>query len=84
MKKILNKIKPFIVNEFKKSGAYTEISKPEADKDGDFSWDMKTTAGAESHAMLSVENGEFILLVMTNVQAAADDFSNMIGSIKQK
>ncbi len=72
------------VNEFKKSGAYTEISKPEADKDGDFSWDMKTTAGAESHAMLSVENGEFILLVMTNVQAAADDFSNMIGSIKQK
>ena len=72
------------VSEFQKSGAYTEISKPEADKDGDYSWDMKTTAGAESHAMLTIEEGEFVLLVMTNVEAAADDFSNMIGSIKQK
>ena len=72
------------VGEFKKSGAYTEIGTPEADKDGDFAWDMKTTAGAESHAMLTVEEGKFILLVMTNVQNAPDDFTNMLGSIKQK
>ncbi len=70
--------------EFKKSGAYTEISTPEADKDGDFSWDMKTQAGAESHAMLTVEEGKFILMVMTNVQNAPDDFTAMLDSIKQK
>ena len=72
------------VEEFKKSGTYTEVSTPEADKDGDYSWDMKTAAGAESHAMLTVEDGHFVLLIMTNVQAAPDDFTAMLGSIKQK
>ena len=72
------------VAEFKKSGAYTEISAPVADSDGDYSWDMKTTAGAESHAMLGIEGSDFILFVITNVQAAPDDISAMIGSIKQK
>ena len=72
------------VAEFKKSGAYSEITAPVADSDGDYSWDMKTQAGAESHAMLSAEDGDFMLFVMTNVQNAPDDFTAMIGSIKQK
>ena len=70
------------VEEFKKS--FAEVSKPEADKDGDYSWDMKTAAGAESHAMLSLEGSDFVLLVMTNVKEAPADFSAMLGSIKQK
>ena len=72
------------VSEFKKSGTYTKITSPAADKDGDYSWDMTTTAGAESHAMLTVEGKDFVLLVMTNVQNAPDDFTKMLGSIKQK
>ena len=72
------------VAEFKKSGTYTTISNPEADKDGDYSWDMTTKAGAESHAMLTVEEGHFVLLVMTNVQAAPDDFTKMLDTIKEK
>ncbi len=70
------------VAEFKKT--FAEVGAPAADKDGDYSWDMKTKAGAESHAMLSAEDGDFILLVMTNVQNAPDDFTAMIDSIKQK
>ena len=72
------------VDEFKKSGTYSEVGKPAADNDGDFSWDMKTVAGAESKAMLTVEDGQFILFIMTNVQNAPDDFSRMVSSIKQK
>lgn len=70
------------VAEFKKS--FAEVGAPVADSDGDYSWDMKTAAGAESHAMLTVEGSDFVLLVMTNVQAAPDDFTAMLGSIKQK
>ena len=72
------------VAEFKKSGTYTTVSNPEADKDGDYSWDMTTKAGAESHAMLTVEEGHFVLLVMTNVQNAPSDFTKMLGTIKEK
>ena len=70
------------VAEFKKT--FADVTAPEADSDGDYSWDMKTENGAESHAMLSAEGGEFMLLVMTNINAAPDDFSAMLDSIKQK
>ena len=70
------------VAEFKKT--FADVTSPEADSDGDYSWDMKTENGAESHAMLSAEGGEFMLLVMTNINAAPDDFSAMLDSIKQK
>lgn len=70
------------VSEFRKS--FAEVGTPEADKDGDYSWDMKTANGVESHAMLSSDGGDYVLLVMTNVVAAPDDFTAMIGSIKKK
>jgi len=70
------------VAEFKKS--FTEVSEPVADADGDYSWDMKTAAGADSHAMLSIEGKDFVLLVITNPQAAPAELSSMLGSIKQK
>lgn len=68
--------------EFKKS--FAEVGTPEADKDGDYSWDMKTANGVESHALLSSDGGDYVLMVMTNVAAAPDDFTAMIGSIEKK
>lgn len=68
--------------EFSKS--FVSVSKPEADKDGDYSWDMKTANGADSHAILTVEGSEFVLLVITNPTAAPSDLSAMLDSIKQK
>ena len=70
------------VEEFSKS--FKEVTAPVADSDGDYSWDMVTANGAKSHAMLSLEGSDFVLLVMTNVEAAPDDFTAMLGSIKQK
>ncbi|MBR0167660.1 MAG: hypothetical protein IJQ08_03215 [Synergistaceae bacterium] len=70
------------VAEFKKT--FAEVGTPVADEDGDYSWEMKTTNGAVSEAYLSADGSDFMLFVVTNRQAAADDISAMLGSIKDK
>lgn len=70
------------VEEFKKS--FLSVSAPVADADGDYSWEMTTPAGATSKAALSVDGSDFILIVITNAEAAPADISAMLGSIQQK
>ena len=70
------------VAEFKKT--FAEVGTPVADEDGDYSWEMKTTNGAVSEAYLSADGSDFMLFVVTNRQAAPDDISAMLGSIKDK
>ena len=70
------------VAEFKKT--FAEVGTPVADEDGDYSWEMKTTNGAVSEAYLSADGSDIMLFVVTNRQAAADDISAMLGSIKDK
>lgn len=70
------------VAEFKKT--FAEVGTPVADEDGDYSWEMKTANGAVSEAYLSADGSDFMLFVVTNRQAAADDISAMLGSIKDK
>ncbi len=68
--------------EFSKS--FATVSTPEADSDGDYSWDMVNAAGVNTHAMLHVEDGDYILITMTGVEAAGDEISAMLGSVKDK
>ncbi|MBR1657267.1 MAG: hypothetical protein IJ697_02240 [Synergistaceae bacterium] len=70
------------VAEFKNS--FAEVGKPVADADGDFSWEMKTANGAVSQANLSADDKDFILIVLTNAEAAPDDIAKMLGSFTQK
>ena len=70
------------VAEFKKT--FAEVGTPVADEDGDYSWEMKTANGAVSEAYLSADGSDFMLFVVTNRQAAPDDISAMLGSIKDK
>lgn len=70
------------VAEFKKT--FAEVGTPVADADGDYSWEMKTANGAVSEAYLSADGSDFMLFVVTNRQAAPDDISAMLGSIKDK
>ena len=68
------------VDEFKKT--FAEVGTPEADEDGDYSWDMKTEAGAESHAMLGkTDSGKYGLIVITGQDEALGDIA---GSIVEK
>ena len=66
-----------------KSG-FAEVSKPEAGADGAYSWYMKAMNGTDTLARLSVNNGNYILVTMTNIAAAPVDFAEMLKSIQEK
>ncbi len=68
--------------EFKKS--FAEVSKPEADEDGSYSWEMTSAQGVKSNAMLAVEDGKCKLVVMTGLETAGEDIAAMLESIKEK
>ena len=69
-------------NEFKKS--FATVGTPEAQGDGSFAWDMTTSSGVNSKAMLGVENDQCKLVVITNLDGAPEDIVAMMESIKEK
>ena len=70
------------VENFK--GSFAKVSEPEADADGDYSWDMTNANGVDTHAMLTVQDGDYMLITMTGVEAAGEEISAMLGSIQDK
>ena len=70
------------VAEFKNS--FAKVGTPEAQPDGSFAWDMTTSNGVESKAMLGVENDQCKLVVITNLEAAPEEIIAMMESIKEK
>ncbi len=70
------------VEEFKKS--FANVSKPEADADGDYTFTMVNGNGVESKALLTGDDAQYCLFVMTGVEAAGDEISTMLGSVKDK
>ena len=69
------------VESFKPS--FEKVGTPEKDEEGDYSWDMVTN-GVETHAMLSVDGDNYMLITMTNAEAAADDMMAILNSVKEK
>lgn len=70
------------VESFK--GSFKSVSEPKADSDGDYSWDMVNAQDVNTHAMLHVAGGNYVLITMTGVENAADDMSAILDSIKEK
>ncbi len=70
------------VEEFKKT--FTSVSAPEKDADGDYSFSMVNGNGVESKALLTGDEKHYCLFVMTGVDAAGDEISKMLGSVKDK
>ena len=70
------------VEEFKKS--FTSVSAPEADADGDYTFTMVNGNGIESKALLTGDDEQYCLFVMTGVDAAGDEISAMLGSVQDK
>ena len=64
-------------------GSFGKVGTPAADADGDYSWDMENN-GVTTNAVLHVEDGDYMLITMTNLEAAADEISAMLGSIQDK
>ena len=69
-----------IAEEFSKAFSGT---KPEADSDGDYSFEFNQN-GVNSHCIITSEEGEYALLVLTGLENAPDDMSAILGSFKMK
>ena len=72
------------VENFKNGGQFASVGTPEADADGDYSWNMTNKQGVESKALLTGDDEQYCLFVMTGVDAAGDEISAMLGSVKDK
>jgi len=72
------------VENFKNSGSFASVGTPEADSDGDYSWNMTNNQGVESKTILTVDDKNYVLFVATGIENAADDFGTMLGSVKSK
>ena len=45
---------------------------------------METPQGVSTHAMLSVQDGEYMLITMTGVESGGEDMSEMLSSVEEK
>ena len=70
------------VETFKSS--FTKVGAPEADADGDYTWEMLNAQGVSTTAVLHVEDGDYMLITMTGLDAAGDEISAMLGSVQDK
>ena len=70
------------VENFK--GSFPKVTAPEADEDGDYSWTMTNANGVDTHALLRVDDGDYILITMTGIETAGEDIQAMLGSVKDK
>ncbi len=72
------------VGEFEKTGQFSEITKPEADKDGDYSFDMTNKQGVVSNCLLRVDGGKYMLMVISGAEHGGDDIMKILNSVKEK
>ena len=54
----------------------------ERDSDGDYSFEMVNENGVTSHCLLTGDDEEYCLFVMTGIENARDDMSAILGSVK--
>ena len=66
--------------EFAKS--FTSVGELEGPNDGDYEWDM-TNNGVESHALVSVHESQFMLIVVTGA-VTQDEAGAMLSTLQVK
>ena len=57
---------------------------PEADEDGDYTWSMVNSDGANIRALLGVEDGRYVLVMMSGFDEAGEEILDIIGSVQDK
>ena len=70
------------VEEFKKS--YPTVGTPEADSDGDYTFTAVNAQGVESKVLLTGDDTDYCMFIMTGTDTAGDEISAMLGSVKDK
>ena len=64
--------------------SYPTVGTPEVDDDGDYTWTMTNANGVENHAILRVDDGDFMLITMAGLDTAGEEISAMLGSVQDK
>ena len=72
-----------VAEAFKQQG-FTNLTTPEADSDGDYSFEGVNPAGAKSNVLITGADGEFCMFTMTGLENAGDEIQAMLGSIAVK
>ena len=72
-----------VAEAFRQQG-FTNLTTPEADSDGDYSFEGVNPQGAKSHVLITGSGNEFCMFTMTGVENAAEDMQTMIGSLAEK
>ena len=54
----------------------------ERDDDGDYTFTMTNANGVDSHALLTGDDEEYCLFVMTGIENARDEMTAILGSVK--
>ena len=72
------------VETFKTNGVFKSVSEAEKDEDGDYTFTMVNQQDVESHALLTGDENQYCLFVMTGADQAGDEISTMLGSVKDK
>ena len=80
----LGDIAKAFTDSFKGNGLFKSVSEPEKDEDGDYTFSMVNNQDVESKALLTGDDSNYCLFVMTGIEAAADEISAMLDSVKDK
>lgn len=64
--------------------AFARVNAPQAELDGSYHWDMIAGNGMLTRAKVSVKGENYLLLTMSNMEAAPGDFAAMLQSIREK
>ena len=68
--------------ECKKS--YPKVGTPEVDEDGDYTWVMTNANGVDNHALLRVDDGDYMFITMAGLDTAGEDIAAMLDSVQDK
>ena len=72
-----------VAEAFKQQG-FTNLTTPQADSDGDYSFEGINPQGVKSNVMMTASDGEFCMFTMTGLDNAADEIQAIIGSLAEK
>lgn len=67
--------------EFAKS--FASVGELEGPNDGDYEWEMTTTNGVESHALISGDDNQYMLIVVTG-EVSQEEVGAMLATLQVK
>ena len=72
-----------VAEAFRQQG-FTNLTTPEADPDGDYSFEGVNSQGAKSNVLITGADNEFCMFTITGIENAAEEIQAMMASMTAK